>query len=437
MSLKATNLIKPNTYEVLVESTAEEFEDALQKTFLKQRKRINVPGFRKGKATRKMIEKLYGETVFYDDAINSMVPVVVAPAVEEAGLELVATPAIDVTSISRENGVAFTVTCIVKPEITVSSYKGIEAEKFDRTVTDEDVDKALEDQRRKNARIITVEDRAAENGDTADIDYEGFIDGKAFEGGKEKGHSLKLGSKSFIPGFEEQIVGHTVGEEFAINVTFPEGYPMEEIAGKNAEFKIRLNGLTSEELPELDDDFAMDVSEFDTLEEFKKDIRANLEAQLSQRAQSIISDRVLTKLAENVEGEIPVEMYESRIDRMVDDFNRRIQGQGISPEMYYSFSGIDEKKQRETYRPQAEVSVKVGLALEYIAKTENLEVSQAEIDAEYEKLAKDAGITADKAKAAVPADVIKEDLLKEKAQKLVIDNAVLTDPAPAEEKAAE
>ena len=435
MSLKATNLVKPNTYEVEITSTAEEFENAIEQTYRRQRNRINVPGFRKGKAPRKMIEKLYGETVFYDDAINALINPVVIPAVEETGLELVDRPEIDVTSISREDGVVFKVTCITKPEITLEKYKGIEAVKESPAVSDKDVDDAIERERKKNARIIAV-DRAAENGDTANINFVGYIDGEAFEGGSEDNYDLALGSNTFIPGFEAQLVGHKAGDDVTVNVTFPEDYQMEEIAGKPAEFEVHINSVSTEELPELDDDFAMDVSEFDTLDEYKADLRKRLEENAAIRAEEITQDRVFTKLTEYVGGDIPEVMYEKRMDYHMEMFKRRIASQGISMEMYTMFSGQSEKDLREGYRANSIIQVKADLAFEYVAKAENLEVTADEIEAKFAEIAKDAGTTVEHAKAALSADTIKEELLIDKAKRLVFAEAVLTD-APAEEAKSE
>ncbi|MCR5806035.1 MAG: trigger factor [Oscillospiraceae bacterium] len=433
MSLKSQNLISANTYELEIESTAEEFESAIEKAYKKNRNRINVPGFRKGKATRKMIEKLYGETVFYDDAINSMVPTVIAPAVESTDLELVAQPEIDVTSISKETGVVFKVKCITKPEIKLENYKGIEVERVDFTVTDEDVDKALEREQKKNARLITVEDRPAQKGDIANIDYEGFIDGVPFEGGSEKAYDLNLGNGRFIPGFEDQIVGHTPGEEFTINVTFPEDYQMEDVAGKNAEFSIRLNAIQVEELPALDDDFAMDVSEFDTLDEYKADIKKNLEETAVKNTEAANANKILEKLASMVEGEIPEVMFEDEIDKNVVEFKRRLEQQGMDIDMYSAFTGMGEDAIRDQYRERSQTVVKLRLAYEFIAKAENLTCTMEEIDAEYEVIANNNKVSADVIKKIISSDDIKKDILSTKAQKFVVDNAVLTDPAPKSE----
>ncbi|MBQ8979821.1 MAG: trigger factor [Oscillospiraceae bacterium] len=425
MSLKSKNQTGANTWELEIESTGEQFENAIQAVYLKQRGRIQVPGFRKGKATRKMIEKLYGETCFYDDAINGMVQQVVTPVIMEEGLDLVDAPVLDVISISKESGVVYKAVCTVKPEITLGQYKGIEVEKATREVTDEDVDAELKRQQEKNGRLITIDDRAAENGDTVNIDFKGFMDGKAFEGGAEDGFDLKLGSGSFIPGFEDQVVGHKTGEEFTINVVFPENYQMEELAGKPAEFEIKLNEIKTLELPALDDDFAMDVSEFDTLDEYKADLRKNLEERAVRNAEVVTENRIYDKLAEMVEGEIPEVMYEKEIDRLVQDFTMRLSQQGLDLPMYLSFTGSDEKSFRETYREQAVKAVKIRLALEKIAKDENVEVTDDEVNDEAKRIGERFGLTPERVFGIVnPAD-LRQDVLVTKAGKLVKEAAVL------------
>lgn len=425
MSLKSKNQTGANTWELEIESTGEQFEAAIQAVYLKQRKRIQVPGFRKGKATRKMVEKLYGETCFYDDAINDMVQQVVTPVLMEEGLDLVDAPVLDVISISKENGVVYKAVCTVKPEITLGDYKGIEVEKAEREVSDEDVDNEIQRQREKNGRLVTVDDRAAQDGDTVNIDFKGFMDGEAFDGGAEDGFDLKLGSGSFIPGFEDQIIGHSTGEEFTINVVFPENYQMEELAGKPAEFSIKLNEIKALELPELDDEFAMDVSEFDTLDEYKADLRKTLEERAAKNADVITENRIYDKLVELVEGEIPEVMYEKEIDRMVQDFEMRLSQQGLDMPMYLSFTGSDEKTFRESYRDGAEKAVKIRLALEKIGKDENIEVTDDEVREEASKIAERFKITPERVMSIVaPAD-LKMDVLVSKAGKLVKDAAVI------------
>ncbi len=425
MSLKSKNQTGANTWELEVETTGEQFENAIQQVYLKQRGKISVPGFRKGKATRKMIEKLYGETCFYDDAINEMVQQVVTPAIIESELDLVDTPALDVISISKETGVVYKAVCTVRPEITLEDYKGIEVEKAEREVTDEDVENELKRQQEKNGRLVTVDDRAAEEGDTVTIDFEGFMDGKPFEGGAEKGFDLKLGSGQFIPGFEDQIIGHKTGEDFTINVKFPENYQMEELAGKPAEFSVKLHEIKTLELPALDDDFAMDVSEFDTLEEYKADVRKNLEERAVKNADVITENRIYDKLAEKVGGEIPAVMFEKEITRLVQDFEIRLRQQGLDLPMYLSFTGSDMNSFRETFREQAVKAVKIRLALEKVAKDENIEATEEEVDTEAKKIAERYNINPEQIFNIIARDELKADVLVTKAGKLVKEAAVI------------
>ncbi len=425
MSLKSKNQTGANTWELEVETTGEQFENAIQQVYLKQRGKISVPGFRKGKATRKMIEKLYGETCFYDDAINEMVQQVVTPAIIESELDLVDTPALDVISISKETGVVYKAVCTVRPEITLEDYKGIEVEKAEREVTDEDVENELKRQQEKNGRLVTVDDRAAEEGDTVTIDFEGFMDGKPFEGGAENGFDLKLGSGQFIPGFEDQIIGHKTGEDFTINVKFPENYQMEELAGKPAEFSVKLHEIKTLELPALDDDFAMDVSEFDTLEEYKADVRKNLEERAVKNADVITENRIYDKLAEKVGGEIPAIMFEKEITRLVQDFEIRLRQQGLDLPMYLSFTGSDMNSFRETFREQAVKAVKIRLALEKVAKDENIEATEEEVDTEAKKIAERYNINPEQIFNIIARDELKADVLVTKAGKLVKEAAVI------------
>lgn len=425
MSLKSANKIETNIYELEVEATAEEFEAAVQTAYQKAKNKINVPGFRKGKAPRKMIEKLYGEACFYDDAVNAMVPDVVGAAIDEAGIELVDRPEIDVTSLSKEAGVSFKVKCTAKPEVEISDYKGIEVEKSVKTVTDEDVDNRLKSMQERNGRLITVEDRAVENGDTVVIDFEGFMDGKAFDGGKEDGFSLKIGSGQFIPGFEEQIIGKSTGEEFTINVTFPENYQMEELAGKPAEFRIKLHEIKATELPELDDDFAKDTSEFDTLDELKADVRKKLEESAEKNAEAAAENAVYDALIEKMSAEIPQVMFENKIDDMVKDFEIRLSQQGLDLPMYLSFTGMDEAAFRDTFKDQAEKTVKLRLALEKIAKLENIEVTDEQVMEELKKMSEAYKIPVNQLMSIVSPVTLRTDLVVTEASKLVKDSAVI------------
>ena len=341
MSLVATNKIENAKYELEIKVDAEGFEKAIQDTYMKTRRRINVNGFRKGKAPRKMIEQLYGENVFYEDAVNALVNTDVAPAIEETDYELVANPEINVTSINKNEGVTFKVVITVKPEVEISDYKGIEVDKTVNAVTDEDVDQQIQSLRERNGRLVTVEDRAAENGDIAVIDFEGFKDGVPFEGGKDSNYELALGSGTFVPGFEEQVVGRKTGEEFTINVTFPEKYQMEEIAGQPCEFKVKLNEIKTKELPELDDEFVKDATEFDTLDELKKDMKTKLEERAVQMADAEAENKIFEVLIDKLQADIPPVMFENKIDEMVRDFEMRLSQQGLNMETYIMYTNMD------------------------------------------------------------------------------------------------
>ena len=425
MSLKSTNKVETNIYELEVDATAEEFENAVQAAYQKAKNKINVPGFRKGKAPRKMIEKLYGESCFYDDAVNAMVPYIVGAAIEEAGLDIVDRPEIDVTALSKDNGVSFKVKCIAKPEVEISDYKGIEVEKNVKTISDEDVDNQLKSMQERNGRLITVEDRAVENGDTVVIDFEGFMDGKAFDGGKEDGFSLKIGSGQFIPGFEEQIVGKTTGEDFTINVTFPENYQMEELAGKPAEFKIKLHEIKTTELPDLDDDFAKDTSEFDTLDELKADLKKKLEDNAAKNADAAAENAIYDAVIAKMNADIPQVMFEHKIDEMVRDFEMRLSQQGLDLPMYLSFTGMDEAAFRDTFKDQAEKTVKLRLALEQIAKLEGIEVTDEQVMEELKKMSENYKLPLNQLMSVVSPATLKADMLVTEASKLVKDSAVI------------
>lgn len=427
MSLKSTNKIETNTYELEIEASAEEFEAAVQAAYLKAKNKINVPGFRKGKATRKMIENLYGESCFYDDAVNAMVPEIVGGAIDEAKLTLVDRPEIDVTALSKENGVSFKVKCITKPEVEISDYMGIEVEKPAKTVTDEDVEKQLKAMQEKNGRLVTVEDRAVENGDTVVIDFEGFMDGKAFDGGKEDGFELKIGSGQFIPGFEEQIVGHNTGDEFEVNVTFPEDYQAEELKGKATTFKCKLHEIKMKELPEVDDEFVKDVSEFDTLADYKEDLKKKLAESKEKEAADDLENQLIDKLVELVQGEIPEAMYENKIADSIREFGYRLQSQGLNLDTYMKYTGMNVDQMKEGFRPQAERQVKLRLALEKIAALEELKAGEEDLNQEYQKIAEQYKMEADKIKELIPAAELEKDICVEKAINLVRDNANIKD----------
>lgn len=426
MSLVSTNKIDATKYELEIKIDAEGFEKAVQNAYMKARKRISVNGFRKGKAPRKMIEQIYGENVFYEDAVNDLVNTDVAPTLEETDYELVATPEINVTSINKADGVAFKVVITVKPEVEISDYKGIEVEKVVNAVTDEDVDKQIQALRERNGRLVTVDDRAAENGDVAVIDFEGFKDGVPFDGGKDENYELALGSNTFIPGFEEQIVGRKTGEEFTINVTFPENYQMEEIAGQLCEFKIRLNEIKSKELPDLDDEFVKDATEFDTLDELKDDLRAKLEDSAAKNADIEAENKLYETLIEKMSADIPEVMFENKIDEMVRDFEMRLSQNGLNLETYLMYTNTDMASFRKTFEEQAQNQVKVRLALEKIAELENVEITDAQVDAEINRIAEQYNLTADKVRSIISDKSVKQDLAVAEASKIVKDSAKIS-----------
>ena len=423
MGLVSTNKIDATKYELEIKIDAEGFEKAVQNAYMKARKRISVNGFRKGKAPRKMIEQIYGENVFYEDAVNALVNTDVAPTLEETDYELVATPEINVTSINKDDGVMFKVVITVKPEVEISDYKGIEIEKVVNAVTDEDVDKQIQALRERNGRLVTIDDRAAENGDVAVIDFEGFKDGVPFDGGKDENYELALGSNTFIPGFEEQIVGKKTGEEFTINVTFPENYQMEDIAGQLCEFKIRLNEIKSKELPDLDDEFVKDATEFDTLDELKDDIRTKLEDSAARNADIEAENKLYETLIEKMTADIPEVMFENKIDEMVRDFEMRLSQNGLNMEMYLMYTNMDLASFRKTFEDQAQKQVKVRLALEKIAELENVEITDTQVDEEINKIAEQYNLTVEKVRSIISDKSVKQDLAVAEASKIVKDSA--------------
>lgn len=425
MSLKATNNVETNKYELEIEISAEDFEAAIEKAYLKARKNIAMPGFRKGKAPRKLIEKEYGEQVFFEDAVNLLYAPVVNGAVEESGLELVTRPEVEVTEISKENGVKLKVTCITKPEVEVKDYKGIEVEKVVNPVTDEDINKQLDALREKNVTVETVDDRAAENGDDVVIDFEGFKDDVAFEGGKAEDFTLSLGSGQFIPGFEDQIVGHNAGEDFDINVTFPEEYQVKELAGAPAVFKIKLKSISKKVMPELDDDMVKDSTEFDTVDEYKADVKKKLEEANEKHADSEVEAKIFDKVIENMTAEIPQVMFDNRVNEMISELEQRLAPQGISLDLYMQYTGQTIDTVKKAYAEQAEKQVKLRLALEKIAKLENIEVTEDELKAEFDKLAEAYKLDVDQIKQFIHDDDLKKDIAVGKAVDLIKDAAVI------------
>lgn len=435
MSLKGTKKVETNRYELEIVIGEEQFAEAVEKAYRQNVKKINVPGFRKGKAPKAFIEKMYGESVFYEDALNILYPDAVQEAIDESGLEFVDDKIdFDMVSIGKE-GVDFKVVITVAPEVTLGQYKGIEVEKKAVSVTAKEVKEELERLAQRNSRMVSVEDRAAAMGDTTVIDFEGFVNEEAFEGGKGEGFSLELGSGQFIPGFEEQIVGHNVNDEFDVNVTFPTEYHAEDLAGKEAVFKVKVNEIKVRELPEIDDEFAKDVSEFDTLDELKKDIKAKALENKKKAAEEETENKIVDKIVEGMKADIPEAMITNRVNQMVQDFAYRLQMQGMDIETYIKFTGANKDEFTATFRPNAEKQVKMRLALEAIVKAENLTATDEEVEAQIEKMAADYGIEVSQVKAAVPAKEIAKDLAVNKAIDFVKSNAVIID-AKAKKEAA-
>ncbi len=415
------------------------FDAACEKVYRKQVKKINVPGFRAGKAPKAIIEKMYGKGVFYEDAINDLIPENYPAALREAGIEAVGQPEMDIVSLD-ENGLVLSAVVPVKPECKLEGYKGLEIAKTVEAVKDEEIDAEIKTVRERNSRETEIEDNTpAEMGDVAKLDYEGFCDGVAFEGGKGENYSLKLGSGNFIPGFEEQVAGHSIGEEFDVNVTFPTEYHAEDLAGKAAVFKCRINGITKVELPELDDDFAKDVSEFDTLDEYKADLKAKIEKRHENAADAEFEEKIIEALVEKLEAEIPEAMYENETENFVRDYDNRLRQSGLDLKTYFQYTGMTLETLREQMRPQAEKQVKARLALEAIVAAEAIEVTEEELAAEYDLIATTYQLEADKVKGLVDEAMVKADVSVRKAMELVKANVKAPKKAtkPRKKKAAE
>ena len=423
MEIISNNKTAVNTVEVEFKNNAEEFEAAVQTAYLKKRKNITVPGFRKGKATRKMIETHYGEGVFYDDAVNAIYRGTIDDVIKELDLEVVDVPKIEVTSVGKEDGVTFKAEFTTKPEVNISGYKGLEAIKEVKTISDEEVNAELSRMQDRNARIIDVTDRAAQKGDTVVFDFEGFKDGEAFEGGKGDNFKLELGSGRFIPGFEDQIEGKKIDEPFEVNVTFPEDYQAEDLAGKEAVFKCLIHEIKGKELPELDDEFAKDVSEFDTLDELKADLKKHLEEHAEHDADNKLETDLNTQLIEKLEGEIPEVMYENRITEMMRDWEYNNRFQGITIQDYLKYTGTTIEQFRENFRDPATKQIKLRLALEKIAALENIEATSEELEKHYADLAEEHKMDIDKVKQIVGEKNLTEDIKVEKAFEFIKKNA--------------
>jgi len=427
MAVKSEQVEK-NLVKLTFEISAEAFEEAVQKVYQKNVKKINVPGFRKGKAPRAMIEKYYSEAVFYEDALNMVLPGAYDAALAESGADAVARPEIDVEDIEKGKPVVVTALVTTRPEVKLGTYKGIEIEKIEHTVTDEDVDKALEAEQKKHVRINPVEGRSAQNGDVVTIDFEGFADGIAFPGGKGEGYELELGSGSFIPGFEEQLVGVEAGADTEVNVTFPEEYHAADLAGKPALFKVKVHEIKEKIYPELDDDFASEASEFETLAEMKADIRKKLEEKAENQTKTEMENAIIDKASEAAEIDIPAAMIEAQIDRMLNDFAQRLSYQGMNMEMYMKYTGATEETMRENFRPQAEKQVRVSLVIEAVAKAEGIDANEEEVEAKLLEMAKMYNMEIDELKKYMrPEDTegVEKEVIFTKAIDLMVNNAIV------------
>ena len=438
MSLTKKELTDKNLYELEISVDHDTFEAAVSRVYKKQAGKFTVPGFRKGKAPRSIIEKMYGKGFFYEDAINDILPDAYESAIKEAELNVVGRPEFDIKSID-ENGAVLTVKVYVKPEVEIKDYKGIKATRKVEPVTDEELDAEIATVQNRNSREIEVTDRAAQNGDVATIDFDGYVDGVAFEGGKGENYDLKLGSGSFIPGFEDQVVGKNVGDSFDVNVTFPEDYHAKELAGKPAVFKVTIHKLSAVELPALDDDFAKDVSEFDTFDEYKADLKAKIEKRHETSADSDVDEQLSVALMEKLEADIPECMFETETENFVRDYDNRLRMQGLDLKTYFQYTGMTLETLREQMRPQAERQVKLRLALEKIAALEALEATEEDINSEYENIANSYNVPVDQVKASIDAAAIAEDMKVKKAMDLVKETAKITKPRKpaAKKKAAE
>lgn len=425
MSLQVEKLEK-NMAKLTINVEAEEVEKAIERAYHKQKSRISIPGFRKGKVPRKMIEKMYGEGVFYEDAVNDMIPTAYEKAAEESELEIVSQPKIEVVQIESGKEFIFTAEVAVRPEVTLGQYTDIEITKADTSVSEEEIMAEIDKEREQNGRIITVEDRAVEDGDMTVIDFEGFVDGVAFEGGKGTDYPLTIGSHSFIDTFEQQLIGKNIGEETEVNVTFPEEYHAEELQGKPAMFKVTVKSIKKKELPELDDDFVEDVSEFSTVDEYKDSIRKNLEEKKTKEAEDTKKDTVIEKVIENARMEIPEAMIDAQVRQMAQDFARRLTSQGLSPEQYFQYTGMTAEQLNEQMRPQALKNIQSRLVLEQIAVQENFEVTDEEYDAQLNDMAEAYNMEADKLKELLSdkdKENIKKDIQVKKAVEFVAERA--------------
>lgn len=426
MSLQVEKLEK-NMAKLTIEVPASDLEKALQSAYKKQKNKISLPGFRKGKVPRQMIEKMYGAEIFFDDAANEIIPKAYADAYDECELEIVSRPEINIVQIEKGKPFIFTAEVATKPEVALGEYKGLEVDKVSTRVTQKEVEAKIEEEAEKNARTVTVEDRAVQDGDEVILDFEGFVDGEAFEGGKGENYPLTIGSGSFIPGFEEQLVGAEAEKEVEVKVTFPEDYHAEELKGKEAVFKCTVHEIKAKELPEIDDEFAAEVSEFDTLDEYKADVKAKIKEQKATDGKRKQEDQAVEQAVKNASYEIPDAMVDTQISQMANDFAQRIQSQGLTMEQYYQFTGMTEEKMNEEFKPQAVKRIETRLVLEAIAKAENIEISDEKLDEEIAKMAEAYKMEADKLKEFMgdaEKKQMKEDMAVQEAVTFLVENAV-------------
>ena len=436
MTLKETKQLETNRYQLEIAIDGEQFREAIKQAYRKEGKKINVPGFRKGKAPLHIIETYYGSEVFFEDALNLLYADAVEAAINESGLKVIDDKMdFDLVSISKEDGVDFKVSVTTYPEIELTKYKGLKAERPLVKVEAAEVNAEIKSMQERNARMVSVEDRAAKKGDTVVIDFEGFQDGVAFDGGKAEGHSLELGSGQFIPGFEDQIIGKNIGDEFDVNVTFPEEYGAENLAGKPAVFKVKLHEIKLRELPVADDEFAKDVSEFDTLKELKADIKKKALERKKKAAEEAVENILVQQIVDGIKGEIPEAMFINRLNQSVEEFGYRLQSQGMSLDLYLQYTGSTIEQFRDTFRPQAEMQVKYRLALEKIVELEGIKADEEAINAEYAKIAEGYGVDVEQVKAVIPASEVEKDVAVGKAIDFIKANAVITDAVDEKKEA--
>ncbi len=437
MDLKSAKNVETNKYDLELEVSPQELNDAINAVFKRESKKMNIPGFRKGHAPRAFIEKYYGEEVFFEAAVDHLYQPMVMEGIEKSELKVIAVSNFKIDEIGKENGIKATLTVVTRPEARIEGYKGIEVAKEPVAVTESEIDHEIEHVRERNSRIVTVEDRPAENGDIAVIDFDGYVDGKQFDGGKAENYELTLGAGQFIPGFEDQVSGHSTGKEFDINVKFPEDYHADELKGKDAVFKIKLHEIKKKELPEVDEEFVKDVSEFDTLDEYRKDIEKSLLSRKEQAAEADVENQLVDAVIEKTEAEIPTEMVENEVDEMINSFTYRLQSQGLKLETYLKYTGMTTDNLREQYHGSAERQVRLRLGLEQIALAEGIKPTEEETEEEYGKLAESYGMKLEDVKRVVRAEDLNLDISNRKAMEFLKKNARITEARKNEEKAEE